>query len=238
MYCYTQCPQSSSRPPLTHASTGDSWMLTGKSGSDSCGITAPSPGFWYTRFRLCPPRVYFPLLCKFWQLYAGVNGDLLQEGLYHTQVCSVQSPCPCGCLLLTCTSTENTQTQFCLSLCGVPGSWCAQDLFEPSEHLCQEWSLILNVTLPPLLSCWGFFFALGCGVSPHGLCIKVQLLLLTLGMGYFLMAAAHDLGSGISLSSWSLSTPSEQDPVSPSVSLSHHKASISLFSFSIRGQTD
>ena len=173
-------------------------MLTGKSGSDSCGITAPSPGSWCTRFHLCPPRVYFPLLCKFWQLYAGVNGDLLQEGLYHTQVCSVQSPCPCGCLLLTCTSTGDTQTQFCLSLCGVPGSWCAQDLFEPSECLWQEWTLILNVTLPLLLSCWGFFFALGCGVSPHGLCIKVQLLLLTLGMGYLLMAAAHVLGSGIS----------------------------------------
>ena len=32
--------------------------------------------------------------------------------------------------------------------------------------------------------------------------------------------------------------PSEQDSVSPSVSLSHKEASISLLSFSIRGQTD
>ena len=24
-----------------------------------------------------PPRVYFPVLSKFWQLYGGVNGDLL-----------------------------------------------------------------------------------------------------------------------------------------------------------------
>ena len=31
--------------------------------------------------------------------------------------------------------------------------------------------------------------------------------------------------------------PSEQDPVSPSVSLSHQEASISLLSFCIRGQT-
>ena len=31
---------------------------------------------------------------------------------------------------------------------------------------------------------------------------------------------------------------SYQDPVSPSVSLSHQEASISLLSFSIRGQTD
>ena len=28
-----------------------------------------------------------PVLCKFWQLYGGVNGNLLQEGLCHTQVC-------------------------------------------------------------------------------------------------------------------------------------------------------
>ena len=32
--------------------------------------------------------------------------------------------------------------------------------------------------------------------------------------------------------------PSEQDPVSPSVSLSHQEASISLLSFSIKGQKD
>ena len=50
--------------------------------------------------------------------------------------------------------------QFCHSLCGVPGSWCAQGLFEPSEHLWWAWSLILTVTSPHLPSCWGFSFAL------------------------------------------------------------------------------
>ena len=64
-----------------------------------------SPGSWCARSCLCPPRVYFPVLCKFWQLYGGVNGDLLQEGLCHTQVCCTQSPCPCGSLLLTCASS-------------------------------------------------------------------------------------------------------------------------------------
>ena len=38
-------------------------------------------------------------------------------------------------------------------------------LFEPSERLWQVWGLILNVILPLLLSCWGFPFALGHGVS-------------------------------------------------------------------------
>ena len=37
---------------------------------------------------------------------------------------------------------------------------------------------------------------------------------------------------------WTWPCPSEQDPISPSVSLSHQEASISLLSFSIRGQTE
>ena len=37
---------------------------------------------------------------------------------------------------------------------------------------------------------------------------------------------------------WAWPCPSEQDPVSPSVSLSHQEAFKSLLSFSIRGQTD
>ena len=60
-HCYIQCPQPCSRPLATHASAGDSWTLLGKSGSVSCGVTAPF--FWilvHTRFSLCPSRVYFP----------------------------------------------------------------------------------------------------------------------------------------------------------------------------------
>ena len=112
-----QCPQPCSRPPPTHASAGDSWTLTGKSGSVSCGVTAPfSWVLVHTRFSLCPPRVCLPVLCKFWGLSGGVNCDLLLEGLYHTQVYCTQCPCPCSSLLLTCASVGDTQTQFCLSL--------------------------------------------------------------------------------------------------------------------------
>ena len=131
----------------------------------------------HTGFCLCPPRVYFPGPYKFWQLYGGINGHLLQESLYHTQVCCTQSPCPCSSPLLTHTSTGDTQTQFCLSLCGVSGSWCAQGLFEPSEYLWWEWSLILNVNLPLLSSCRGFSFDIGCGVSSQRCSSVAQLLL-------------------------------------------------------------
>ena len=118
-----------------------------------------------TRFCLCPPRVYFPVLGKFWQLCGGVNDDLLQEGLCCTQVCCTQSPY--GSPMLTRPSTGGTQTQFCLSLCGVSESWCAQGLLEPCECLWWEWGLILNANLPLLPSCWGFSFAVGYGLSPQ-----------------------------------------------------------------------
>ena len=122
MYCYTHCPQPCSRPPLTQASAGDCWTLLSKSGSVSCRFSAPfSRILVHRRFCLCPLRVYFPVLCKFYQLFGGFNGDFLQEGLGHLQVCHKQSPCPCGSPLLTCTSTEDVQAQLCLSLCGVPG---------------------------------------------------------------------------------------------------------------------
>ena len=84
------------------------------------------------------------------------------------------------------TSTGNAQIHFCLSICGVPRSWCAQDLFEPSEHLWWEWGLILNMNLPLLPSCWGFSFALGRGVSPYGQSSEAQPLLLALDGGFLI----------------------------------------------------
>ena len=84
-------------------------------GQSLVGPLLLSPGSWCTRFCLS-------ILYKFWQLFGGVNGDYLQEGLCHNQVCYTQSTCPCGRTLLTCTSTGDAQTQFCVSLCGVPGS--------------------------------------------------------------------------------------------------------------------
>ena len=99
----------SSRPPLTHTSTGDSWTLTGKSGSVSCGATAPfSWVLVHTVFVCSLQGSVSPVLykCRF---YGGVYGDLLQEGLCHTQVCCTQGPCPCIRTLLTHTSAGDTQ---------------------------------------------------------------------------------------------------------------------------------
>ena len=152
-HCYTQCPQPCSRPPPTHTSTRDSWTLTGKSVSIFCGVTAPfSWVLLHTRFCLCPPRSVFPVLCKFWWLYGRVNGNLLQEGLCHTQVCWTQNPCPSCRPLLTHISSGDTQTV--LAQCRrVSGSWCTQGSFEPSEHCWWVRGLILNAISPLLPSC-------------------------------------------------------------------------------------
>ena len=85
-HCYTQCPQPCSRPP-THTSTGDSWTLTGKSGSVSCGVTAPFSWVLVCTCFVCALQASVcPVLCKFWQLYGRVpwttrrsNQSILKE---------------------------------------------------------------------------------------------------------------------------------------------------------------
>ena len=136
VHCCHELPCSCSRPPPTHASAKDSWTLTGKSGSVYFGVTAPF--FWVlacTWFVCALQESVSPVLCKFWQLYGGVNGDLLQEGLCCTQVCCTQSPYCCGRPLLTRTSAGDIQTQIWFSLCGFSGFWCIQGLFVPSVCL-------------------------------------------------------------------------------------------------------
>ena len=59
-YCYIQCPQSCSRPLLTQASAGDSWTLAGRSGSVSCGVTAPFSCVLVHKVLLVPSKSLFP----------------------------------------------------------------------------------------------------------------------------------------------------------------------------------
>ena len=101
-HCCTQCPLASSRPPPTHMSAGDSWTFTGKSGSVSCWSLLLPPGCWCAQGSVCAFQAsLFPVLCKFWQLYGGVNGNLLQEGLCYIQVYCTQSSCLCSSPLMT-----------------------------------------------------------------------------------------------------------------------------------------
>ena len=72
-------------PLLTRTSTGDIqtqfWLSL-------CGVS----GSWCTQGFVCAlQESVSPVLCKFWQLYGGLNGGLPQEGLCHTQICCTQS---------------------------------------------------------------------------------------------------------------------------------------------------
>ena len=163
MHCCTLPPTLQQAPadPRLHQRLPDAQR------QDSCRVTVSFSRVLVHKVLLCPPRVYFPVGCKFCQLYGRVNGDLLQESLCHTQVCCTQSLCPCNGPPPTHTSTGDAQTQFCLNICGVPGSWCAQGFFKPSKRLWREWGLILKVNSRLLPSYWGFSFVPGSGVSPH-----------------------------------------------------------------------
>ena len=82
------------------------------------GLLLLSPGSWCTQGLVCVLQESISsVLCKFWWFYGGLNDNLLQEGLCHTQACCTQSPCIRP--LLTRTSTGDSQTQFWLSLCGL-----------------------------------------------------------------------------------------------------------------------
>ena len=94
---------------VDHAAEGDSdthrqvWLSL-------VGSLLLSLGSWCTQSSVCAlQESVSPVLCKFLCLYGGVNGDLLQEGLCHTQVYCTQSPCLCSSILLTHTITGDTQ---------------------------------------------------------------------------------------------------------------------------------
>ena len=70
-----------------------------------------------------------PVLCKFWGLHGGVDGNLLQKGLCHTQVYCTQSPC-CS-PLQTHTSAGESQTQSGSSFVACLGPGMHNDCLSP-----------------------------------------------------------------------------------------------------------
>ena len=61
---------------------GHSWASLGQS---LVGSLLLSPGSWCAQCFVCAlQESVSPVVCEFWQLYGGVNGNLLHEGLCHT----------------------------------------------------------------------------------------------------------------------------------------------------------
>ena len=94
-HCCTQCLGHFSRPPPTHASTRDSWTLTGKSGSISCEVTAPFS--WVlvsTRFCLSPPRVYFQSCVSSGSSMAGLMVTSSKRAYAIPKSAALRAPAP------------------------------------------------------------------------------------------------------------------------------------------------
>ena len=75
-------PASGHRPTPLPATPGHARASLGQSRVRSLLL---SPGSWYIQGFVCAlQESVSPVLCKIWQLYGGVNGDLLQKALCHT----------------------------------------------------------------------------------------------------------------------------------------------------------
>ena len=111
MHCHTQCPRPCNKPPLTQQrpppeTPGHSQASLGQS---IVGSLLFSPGSWCTQGFVCALQTSVsPVLCKFWQLYGGVNCDLLQNvPCLH---CCTECPRPCSRSLPTHTSARDSWT--------------------------------------------------------------------------------------------------------------------------------
>ena len=80
MHCRTQCPRPCIRrhQPMSPPETSrHSWANLGQS---LVGSLLFSPGSWCAQGLVCALQdSVSPIMCKFWWLYGGVNGDLLQS---------------------------------------------------------------------------------------------------------------------------------------------------------------
>ena len=128
MYCYSLCSQPCSRPPLTQAFSRDSWTITGKSPVGSMFL---SLGSWCKRF-CCALQESIS------QSYVSSGSSMV--GLMETSskrtyaIPKARAPVPATdhCQPI---SPQEMLKHSSVCLCRVPGSWCAQGLFEPSEHV-------------------------------------------------------------------------------------------------------
>ena len=86
------CTATLRAPNLQQATADPPLETPGHSRASLCqslvGSLLSFPGSWCTQGFVCALQEFVsPVLCKFWRLYGGVNGDLLQEGLCHSQIC-------------------------------------------------------------------------------------------------------------------------------------------------------
>ena len=155
--CYNQWSQPCSRPLPTHTSAWESWTLTSKSGSVLVGLLLLSPGSCSAQGLVYALQESVSQSCG--SSGSSVVGIMVTSSKRAYAIPRSTAPKASAPVAVHCwpIPPQEIVKQFCLSLCGVSGSWGAQGFFEPCEYLWRVWSLILNAILPLLLSWWGFW---------------------------------------------------------------------------------
>ena len=107
------------RPTPPPETPGPSWESLGQS---LVGSLLISPGSWCTRLCLCLQESVSPGLCRVWRLYGELMATSSKSAYAIPRSTTRRAPA-----LQQSTAdlgpTGDAQTQFCLSLCGVCGSW-------------------------------------------------------------------------------------------------------------------
>ena len=152
---------------MTHASAGDSWTLRASLGHSLVGSRILSPGSWYTQGSVYALQESVSQSCvSSGGSMVGLMVTSSKRAYAIPRPAAPRAPAP----------QQSTADPYLLNR--QPNTVLAQSLgsLGPGVHkVClnplsvwQVRDLILNVISPLLPSCWGFSFALGCGVSLFG----------------------------------------------------------------------
>ena len=169
MHYHTQCPRPSAGHYWPMPLPGTSGHSKASLGQYFMGSLLLSPGSWYIQSFVCAlQESVSQILCKFWWLYGGVNGTLLQEGYAIPRSAALRAPASAAGDCWPTPLQEALKHSKAVLAQSVGFSGVHKVSFVPSEHLWRAWGLILNMISLLLPSCWGFSFALGHGVSFFG----------------------------------------------------------------------
>ena len=121
--------------PTPLETPGHSWASLGQS---LVGSLLLSPGSWCTQDSVCALQESISQSCvSSGSSMVGLMVTSSKRAYAITKSAAPRAPVPVAIHCWQVLQQEMLK-QFCLSLCGVPGSWCVQGVFKLSECLCQE----------------------------------------------------------------------------------------------------
>ena len=171
-HCHTQDPQPCSKLLLTHTSPKDSWTRPGESGSVSCGVIVPFSWVLVHKVLFVPPRVCFPALCKFWQLYGGVKATSSKRAYATPRSAAPRAPAPAAGHSCPMPSRRHSHAALAQSPWGVWVLMCTRLVWalwaclagKGFDSKCVFTPPTILLGLPLCLWMWDIFFLVGSNI--------------------------------------------------------------------------